>query len=213
MLYEKRSKGNQSECFRTIRTNIKYASVDKDKKVLLFTSAEQGDGKSTTAANLAVSFKEDNKSVIIVDCDLRRPTVHKVFNVSNISGITSYLIGEKDLDEVIVNYEGSLDILPCGDIPPNPAEILATEKLENMIKILREKYDYVIIDTTPLGIVADSQILATKVDGIIVVARYEKTKKDSLVECKKTIEKVGGKLIGVIINRTPINKDQYYYYY
>lgn len=213
MLYmERETKSIYSECFRTIRTNVKYTTVDKDKKVILFTSCQQGDGKSTMAANLAFSIKEDNKKVIIVDCDLRRPTIHKVFNLSNKEGITSYLIGEKNLEEVIVNYLEGIDVLPCGDIPPNPAELIATEKLENMINILREKYDYVIIDTTPLGIVADSQILATKVDGVVLVARYEKTKKDDLVDCKNMVDKVGAKVIGVIMNRMPITKGEYYYY-
>lgn len=206
-------KSYYAEAFRTIKTNIKYSSADKHKKVLLVTSTEAGEGKSTISANLALSLSQDNKKVIIIDGDLRKPSVHKQFRISGSVGLTEVLIGEQSLDSVKYKINPYLYAIVSGHIPPNPAELLASEEMEKVIEKLREEYDYVIIDTNPIGLVADAQILSSKVDGVILVARYEKTKKENLLSCKKMIDQVGGNTIGVILNGIDEKKGKYYYYY
>ena len=174
-------KSYYAEAFRTIKTNIKYSSADKHKKVLLVTSTEAGEGKSTISSNLALSLSQDNKKVIIIDGDLRKPSVHKQFRISGSVGLTELLIGEEALEKIKHKINPYLDAIASGHIPPNPAELLASEEMEKVIEKLREEYDYVIIDTNPIGLVADAQILSSKVDGVILVARYEKTKKENLL--------------------------------
>ncbi|MEG0669134.1 MAG: CpsD/CapB family tyrosine-protein kinase [Clostridium sp.] len=212
-IVEKEPRSSYAESFRSIKTNIKYSAFGKDKKVILITSANPGEGKSTTASNLALTLSMDNKKVILLDCDLRRPTIHKSFNISGLVGLSELIIEEKELGEVITKYNENLDIIPAGNIPPNPAELLASEQMQNVLDELRLMYDYIIVDTTPLGVVADAQILTSKTDGTILVARQSKTKKDKLTNCKKMVEQVNGKIIGVIINRVNQNGKDYYYYY
>lgn len=214
MLYvEREPSSSYAESFRMIRTNIKYSSIDKNKKVLLITSSAKGEGKSTIAANLAVCIAQDNNKVLIIDCDLRRPNIHRIFNISNSNGVTDYLINEIELKDAVKQHSNKLDIMTSGSMPPNPAEILATNKFDNMLNLVKSEYDYVILDTPPVGTIADTQILATKTDGIILVAEAEETKKNNLLEAKRLIDKVGGKIIGVIINRTKRGKNDDYYYY
>ena len=206
-------KSYYAEAFRTIKTNIKYSSADKHKKVLLVTSTEAGEGKSTISSNLALSLSQDNKKVIIIDGDLRKPSVHKQFRISGSVGLTDLLIGEEALEKIKHKINPYLDAIASGHIPPNPAELLASEEMEKVIEKLREEYDYVIIDTNPIGLVADAQILSSKVDGVILVARYEKTKKENLLSCKKMIDQVGGNTIGVVLNGIDEKRGKYYYYY
>ena len=206
-------KSYYAEAFRTIKTNIKYSSADKHKKVLLVTSTEAGEGKSTISSNLALSLSQDNKKVIIIDGDLRKPSVHKQFRISGSVGLTELLIGEEALEKIKHKINPYLDAIASGHIPPNPAELLASEEMEKVIEKLREDYDYVIIDTNPIGLVADAQILSSKVDGVILVARYEKTKKENLLSCKKMIDQVGGNTIGVVLNGIDEKRGKYYYYY
>lgn len=206
-------KSYYAEAFRTIKTNIKYSSADKHKKVLLVTSTEAGEGKSTISSNLALSLSQDNKKVIIIDGDLRKQSVHKQFRISGSVGLTELLIGEEALEKIKHKINPYLDAIASGHIPPNPAELLASEEMEKVIEKLREEYDYVIIDTNPIGLVADAQILSSKVDGVILVARYEKTKKENLLSCKKMIDQVGGNTIGVVLNGIDEKRGKYYYYY
>lgn len=206
-------KSYYAEAFRTIKTNIKYSSADKHKKVILVTSTEAGEGKSTISSNLALSLSQDNKKVIIVDGDLRKPSVHKQFRISGSVGLTEVLIGEQSLNSVKYKINPYLDAITSGHIPPNPAELLASEEMEKIIKNLKEEYDYIIIDTNPIGLVADAQILSSKVDGVILVARYEKTKKENLLNCKKMVDQVGGNIIGVVLNGIDEKRGKYYYYY
>ncbi|MBU5488064.1 CpsD/CapB family tyrosine-protein kinase [Clostridium sp. MSJ-8] len=209
----KNPKGAYAEAFRTVKTNIRYSSTDKDKKVFLVTSTQPGEGKSTVAVNLAMSLSLDNKKVIIIDADLRKPTVHKRLQISGTTGLTDVLVGEAELDDTIIKVNEYLNVLVAGQIPPNPAELLASKGMEKLINKFREEYDYVILDGNPICVIADSQILASKVDGVILIARHEYTKKDELVNAKKLVEQVGGHVIGVILNRVRDKSKRYYYYY
>lgn len=202
-----------AEAFRTIKTNIKYSSADKDKSVLLVTSTQPGEGKSTVAVNLGISLSQDNKKVLVIDADLRKPTIHKKFKVSGMNGLTNVLVGDITLEEAIINMNEYLDVLVAGHLPPNPAELLASKGMEKLLNDLRKMYDYVIIDGNPICIIADSQILATRVDGVVLVARYEKTKKEELLNAKQLIDQVNGQVVGVVLNRVKDREKRYYYYY
>lgn len=211
---DKNLKGPQAEAFRTIRTNIKYSSVDKTKKTILVTSAEPSDGKSTTAMNLALTYaQEEGKKILLLDCDLRRPRVHKNFRLSNIKGLTDLLVEGGEVKEFVQRYTESLDILTTGKIAPNPAEMLASARMEEVLEKLKEQYDCIIIDSPPVMAVADSLILAPRVDGVLLVVRYEKTKGKLLLESKKKLDSVGANIIGATITGVKGKGEGYYYYY
>ena len=199
-----------SEEFNKIKTNIKYSTVGKDKKVILITSSNSNEGKTTIACNLAVSLSMDNKRVVLVDCDLRKPSVHKEFAISKMNGLTDVLIEDIELSDALEIYNKNLDILTSGRIPPNPTELLASDQMDVILNELKSRYDYVLIDTTPLEVVADAQILSSKVDGTVLVCNYGKTKRDELINSKKSIDQVNGKVIGVILNRSKVKKGSYY---
>lgn len=210
---EKKPKSIVSEAYRTLRTNIQYSSFDKTIKSIVVTSAEAAEGKSTVSGNLALSFAQNEKKVIIVDCDLRKPSVHKNFKLSNLSGLSEVLIGKEDLDNVIQNRNENLDILTSGKIPPNPSEMLSSTAMTNLIQKLGEKYDIVILDSAPLQAVTDAQILSTKVDGTILVVRAQRTSRESVIDAKNLLTKVGANILGTVLHAVENTRGKYYYYY
>lgn len=210
---ERKPKSVVSEAYRTLRTNIQYSSFDKKIQTIVVTSAEAAEGKSTVSGNLALAFAQNESKVIIVDCDLRKPSVHKNFKVSNLSGLSEVLIGKAQLDDVIQKRNENLDILTSGKIPPNPSEMLSSSAMTNLIANLKEKYDVIILDSAPLGAVTDAQILSTEVDGTILVTRAERTKRDSVLEAKNSLEKVGANILGCVLHAVENTKGKYYYYY
>lgn len=212
-IIEQKPKSVVSEAYRTLRTNIEYSSFDKKIKTIVVTSAEAAEGKSTVSGNLALSFAQNEKKVIIVDCDLRKPSVHKNFKISNLVGLSEVLLNTDKLKDAIQTRNENLDILPSGKIPPNPAEMLSSTAMTKLIEELKEEYDMVILDSAPLGAVTDAQILSTKVDGTILVTRAERTKRDVVVEAKKSLDKVGANIIGCVLHAVENTKGKYYYYY
>lgn len=203
-----------SEQYRTIRTNVQYSSVDKELKTLMVTSSGPGEGKSTTAANLAVVFAQLGKKVLLVDADLRKPTVHRSFGVNNLFGFTTVLTKQATLaSSVLDTEEKDLYILTSGPIPPNPAELLSSKSMEQFIEEATEQFDYVLFDTPPLLAVADPQILANKVDGSIYVVYSGKTQIDQAKKAKELLENAQSKLIGVVLNHKEMKNNEYYYYY
>ena len=210
---EKKPKSIVSEAYRTLRTNVQYSSFDKAIKTIVITSAEAAEGKSTVSGNLALSFAQNDKKVIIVDCDLRKPSVHKNFKISNLSGLSEVLIGKEKIEDVIQNRNGNLDILTSGKIPPNPSEMLSSVSMTNLIEKLREKYDIVILDSAPLQAVTDAQILSTKADGTILVIRAQRTSRDSVIEAKNLLTKVGANILGTVLHAVENTRGKYYYYY
>lgn len=213
LIVEKQPKSIPAESYRTLRTNIQYSSFDKEIKRILVTSAEPGEGKSTTAANLAVAFSQDEKKVLLIDCDLRKPSVHKQFRISNNIGLSDVVMDNSKLKKAINKHNEYLDILPSGKIPPNPSELLGSKAMENLLNELQKEYDIIILDTPPVQAVTDSQILSTKVDGVILVVRAERTKKDSVKFAKESLQKVKANIIGVVLNGGERTRDKYYYYY
>lgn len=214
-IVEKEPKAIASEAYKSLRTNIQYSSYDEKIQVILVTSSQPQEGKSTTSGNLALSLAQDGKRVVLIDCDLRKPSVHKKFGISNATGLSEVILGRKGLLESMHEYKPTLDILTSGKIPPNPSEMLGSENMRRLIKELKEHYDYVVLDTPPVLAVTDSQILATRVDGVVFVVKANHTKKDLIIQAKKQLDKVKAPIIGTVLNAVnpKDNKNDYYYYY
>ncbi|MFJ5713875.1 CpsD/CapB family tyrosine-protein kinase [Neobacillus sp. NPDC093127] len=200
-----------TEQYRLIRNNLHFSSVDKEIKTIVVTSPEPADGKTTTAANLAIVLAQQGKQVLLVDADLRKPSVHYTFNVSNIDGLTSILTRVIDIETAITKtYVPNLDLLTSGPVPPNPSELLGSKTMEQIIKELKEAYEYIVFDTPPLLVVTDAQIMASKSDGVVMVVASGKTKKDRGIKAKELLEKANSQLLGVVVNGVDSKKDSYY---
>lgn len=213
MIVEREPKSIAAESYRTLRTNLQYSSFDDEYKVIVITSSEPGEGKSTTAGNLALSLAQGDKKVILIDCDLRRPSIHKKFRISNKAGLSDVIVEKESVTNAGYKYNNNLTILTSGKIPPNPAEMLGSKSMTALIDALRKVFDYVILDTPPIQAVTDAQILATKADGTILVVRAEKTKRESVHNSIGLLRKVNANIIGTVLNGLEESKNNYYYYY
>jgi len=203
-----------SEQYRTIRTNILYSSVDQEIRTIMVTSSGPGEGKSTTTANLAVVFAQQGKTVLLVDADLRKPTVHYTFNTLNTSGLTSVLTNQKPLMEAVqANDEKNLYILPSGPIPPNPSELLSSRAMQLFLEKALDEFDLVLFDTPPVLAVTDAQILANLCHGSVLVVSSGSTEKDALIKTKELLSSSKGKILGVVLNNKKQDKQSSYYYY
>lgn len=212
-IVEKEPKSIAAESYRTLRTNIQYSSFDKEYRAMVVTSSDPGEGKSTTSGNLAICLSQGDKKVILIDCDLRKPSLHKKFKISNRSGLSDVIIGKESLTTAIHQHNENLAVLTSGKIPPNPSEMLSSRVMTKLIEVLKEKYDYVILDTPPVLAVTDAQILSTKVDGTILVVRAEKTKKEAVQNSINLLKKVNANIIGTVLNGVDSSRNKYYYYY
>ena len=202
-----------SEQYRTIRTNIEYSNVDQDKKTILVTSSDKNEGKTTTVSNLAVSFANLNKKVLLIDCDLRNASIHKMFKINNIYGLTDILAKDRAVDKCIQETElENLYVLTAGATPPNPAEILSSEKMKNLIEDLKNIYDYIFIDTPPIGLVTDAGVLSSFIDGVVLVVKSESVEKKYLEETKKKLDAVDARILGAILNAYKSEQKDYNYY-
>ena len=202
-----------AEAYRGLRTSLEYTSVDKKLKTLVVTSSNPGEGKSTVSGNLAFVLAQGGKKVIIVDADLRKPTIHKKFRVANTAGLTDCLIGKKKVNEVVNKIEDNVHIITAGQKTPNPAEMVSSKAMEDLIAALKDVYDYVIIDTPPVRNINDGVVLSAKVDGTILVVRAGVTKSVDIVKGYKELEKVKSNVVGTVLNAVENKKDSYYYYY
>lgn len=203
-----------SEQYRTIRTNIQFASVDKEFKTLMVTSSGPGEGKSTTAANLGVVLAQQGKRVLLIDGDLRKPTVHYTFKVSNIYGVTNVLTRQMLLKDTVVKTKiPDLDVLPSGPVPPNPSELINSKSMDNLIEEAQGLYDYILFDTPPVLAVTDGQLLSSKVDGVILVVSSGKTEVEAAIKARDLLLHAKAKVIGSVLNAKDISNDNYYYYY
>lgn len=188
------------ESYKTFRTNIEFLSFDKNLKTILITSSDTNEGKSTVTSNLALSLAEYDKKVILVDSNLRAPSIHKKFMIPNSKGLSSVIIGRISLEDAIISISNNLDIIPSGPIPPNPSEMLGSEKMREIVENIKEDYDYIILDAPAVLPVTDAQILSRIADGTILVVKAVKTKKDNVINAKKLLEKVKANIIGVVFN-------------
>lgn len=204
-----------SEAIKNIRTNLQFSSVDDDVKNILVTSSAAGEGKSFIAANLAVAFAKLDYKVLIVDCDLRLGRLHKVFNVSNEEGLSNLLLTDvsKKYKSFIQDTDiDNVSILTRGVVPPNPSELLASDKNKQLVNVLRKKYDYIIWDGVPIMGLTDSRIMADLVDKIVIVSAYKITQFDLLKSTNSALDNFKNKIAGVVFNGVPMKGNHYYYY-
>ncbi|MFJ7679191.1 CpsD/CapB family tyrosine-protein kinase [Peribacillus sp. NPDC097198] len=204
-----------SEQFRTIRTNIHFSGVDQEIRSIMVTSPAPGEGKSTTAANLAVVFAQQGKRVLLVDADLRKPTVHYTFNLPNTFGLTNVLTKRMELHEAVIETdEENLYVLSSGPIPPNPAELLGSKSMTELFDEFYQSFDVIVMDTPPVLAVTDAQILANSCDGSILVLSSGKTETEQALKAKELLNSSSCNLLGVVLNNKKMKKNsQYYYYY
>lgn len=203
-----------SEQFRTVRTNINFSATDEELKTLLVTSSAPSEGKSTSAANIAVVFAQAKKKVVLIDADLRKPTIHHTFHKTNGIGLSNLLTRQAALPAVVqpTEVEG-LSIITSGPIPPNPAELLGSKTMDALLAELKDTFDMIIFDVPPVLSVADAQILANKCDGTILVLNSGTTEKDSALKAKEALETSKARILGTILNNFVMEKDHYYYQY
>ena len=203
-----------SEQYRTIRTNIQFSAVDEEIRTLMVTSSGPGEGKSTTTANLAIVFAQQGKKVLLVDADMRKPTVHYTFGLANTHGLTNVLTRQMGINEAVKATElESLDVLTSGPIPPNPAELLSSRGMKQFFEEAKDQYDLVIFDTPPVLAVTDAQVLANQCDGTVLVISSGKTEVESTLKTKELLASAKAKLLGVVLNRKKMESNDYYYYY
>ncbi len=201
-----------AEAYRTLRTNLLYALVDNPPKVIVMTSPGPQEGKSTTCANLGIVLAQADKRTLILDCDLRKPVVHKVFGLRNIRGIVDVLVGQRRVEDVWQEPLLGLKVLPVGPLPPNPAELLSSRRFAEFIASVRKQFDYVLIDAPPIGLVSDPAVLATQGDGVLLVLDAQKTRKTALRESMRSLEAVGANVLGTVMNNIKKGKGGYYGY-
>lgn len=210
-------KNPATEAYRVIRTSIQFAQAGKELKTLAVTSCMPNEGKSMTAANLAVVLTQAGKSVLLIDCDMRNPTVHKNFNLSNKVGLSSCISMGTALSDAVqkTSIEG-LYALTGGVIPPNPSELLGSEQMKNVLQRAKEQYDYVLIDTPPVMPVTDALIVSRFVDGMILVIASAEVKVEMARDVKKQLQQAGANILGVVLNKVRSEHHGYgygYYYY
>lgn len=206
-----------SEAFRTLRTNLHFTSPDRDLRSILNTSSGPSEGKSTVMANLAVAFSQSGQRTLLIDCDLRKPTVHKIFGMHSAPGLTSYLVGEVELDKIIRDTGiPNLSVIPSGPVPPNPAELVGSKMMKEFVDWAKKEYDMVLVDAPPIVAVTDAAILSTLVDGVLLTVASGDVHKELAQHAKSLLEKANANILGVVLNRinpTEQRSYQYYYYY
>jgi capsular exopolysaccharide synthesis family protein len=205
--------GAASEAYRSLRTNLLYSFVDDPPKAIVLTSPGPQEGKSTTCANLGVVLAQAGKRTLVVDCDLRRPVLHKVFGTRNVYGVVDLLAGEHGLQEVWQEPVPGLKLVCVGPVPPNPSEILGSRRLSEFLAGVREEFDYVLLDAPPIGAVSDPAILATRADGVLVVLDAQSTRKGALRQSMRNLQTVGANVLGTVMNNVKTSGAEHYYYY
>ena len=214
LLIEEGPDSPHAEAYRVLRTNVLFSRKRPDANSLTVVSGGAGEGKSTTIFNLATVFAQQGQRVLVVDSDLRRPSLHKFLKTSNSIGLTNYLLKQNTVEEVIQTTKiPMLDFLPSGKLPSSSLGILNSQRMKEFIKDVKSRYDFVFFDSPPIMGVSDASILASEVDLAMLVVQYRKYPQAMTLRAKQMVEKVGGNLLGVVLNNINISQDSYYYYY
>lgn len=207
---------NISEAYRTIRTGIEFSNLDKDLKIICITSSKKDEGKTTVLSNLGVSFAKIDKKVLLIDADLRNPSISKMFDISNTQGLMDILLGKRNIQDCVKKTkQENLYILTGGTIPPNPAEVLSSKKMSEFIESIKDEYDYIFIDSPPVGVVSDASIISAYSDGVIFVVGANEVDSNLAKIAKERLDSVKANIVGVILNKfkTDTNSEYYNYYY
>jgi capsular exopolysaccharide synthesis family protein len=201
-----------AEAYRTLRTNIQFSSLDRDIRTLLVTSPDANEGKTTILANLAIMFTESGRRVIVVDCDLRRPRLHALFELQESPGMTTMVLDESAEAPLQATMIPHLWLLASGPLPPNPSELLASERMVRIIARLADQADMVLFDSPPVGAVSDAAVLATRVDGVLLVVDAGRTRRDVARQAKEQLDRVGARLLGTVLNNVKPERRAYDYH-
>ena len=214
LVAKKIPKSLSAESYRSLRSSIRFANIDKDIKTIVVTSSIAGEGKSTISGNLAYILSQDESRVLIIDCDLRKPDIHQKFYIDNGKGLSDVLVGECALKDVIKKIEDSLFLITAGTIPPNPSELLGSHAMEDLLNEVSDTFDYIVIDTSPILPVTDALILAAKSDATIIVARAKKTNGKIIKQSYDKLIEAKANIIGSVLNdcNKSIDKKHYGYY-
>ena len=212
-IVNKKSNSLSAEAYRGIKTNLEYSSVDKKLKTIVITSTEPAEGKSTVCGNLAYVLSQSGKKVLIIDADLRKPSLHRKFKITNDIGLTDILVGKVNCIGAINNIDKNIDLITSGQKTPNPAEMVSSEYMEKLLEEYKKHYDYILIDTPPVLTINDGRILAAKCDGTIFVTKAGQAKKNNILNAYKELERVNANVVGSILNGVQDNSKGYYYYY
>lgn len=203
------------EAIRSVRTNIQFSSLDKKNKIISITSTKPAEGKSTVIYKLAKSFADNGDKVILLDCDLRSPSISEIAGINDNVGITNYLTGKVNIQRAINKdrEKSNLDMIFTGPVPPNPAEILASNTFKEFVEDLSKEYDYVFIDTPPVGLFTDASLVSTISDGVIFVIKSSDTKREDIALALENLKKVDAHILGAVLTHMPMKEKKYGNYY
>lgn len=206
-----------AEAFRSLRTNIQFSNIENRIRSIAVTSSIPGEGKSTVAFNLAASLAQTGKKVLLIDCDLRNPSIYKKTDLQNTVGLTNIIVQCMHYRDVLQRQDSAenLDIITSGPIPPNPSELLESAKMKELMETLAQEYDMIVIDSPPISLVTDAAILSTLVGGVVLVCEAGKTKTEVLRKSIDALNKVNANILGVVMNKVKLEYKSYYksYYY
>lgn len=218
LIVNNRPKSPISEAYRSLRTNVQFANLDNNMKTILITSATPGEGKTSTLINLAVAMAQNDEKVMIIDCDMRKPRIHKTLGISNKLGLAEYLMSGEDISRFIHTIDAlNIDVMTSGKIPTNPSELLHSKVMKKMVEFIKSKYDYVFFDSPPVVPVTDAVVMSSYIDGAILVVESGGVEIDLIKRAKELLISSGIEILGVVLNKIPMNDPKayqsYYYYY
>ncbi|THF74691.1 CpsD/CapB family tyrosine-protein kinase [Cohnella fermenti] len=203
-----------AEAYRTLRTNIQFSSIDERIRTLMVASAQSGDGKSTTISNLAITYAQEGKRTLLIDGDLRKPSLHHMFAISNRTGLTNVLVNEQSWMSVVRStHVPNLSVMAAGSIPPNPSEILASQRMKSLLEELGERFDMILFDTPPILAVTDGLIISSLCDGVVMVVKSGRTKHALARKLKLSLEHAKARIFGVVLNNVKRKSGEGYYDY
>lgn len=209
MIVEENTQSIESEAYRALKVNLQYLFIQKKIKSIAVVSANYSEGKTTISGNLALSFSQSNKKILVMDSNLSNPALHELFNIENNFGLSDVLLGNVKINEVIHKYNDNVSIVTAGHAVHTPSELLDSVTMTEALEIVKNMFDIIILDTLQLKYFTDTQVLVSKVDGIIIVARAERTNRDSILEIKEKLDQAGANILGIVLNGVKRSKKKF----